>query len=287
MNMLPFLTSGLGVGAIYALSGVGIVVLYRASGTLNFAFGALGAFGAHVSWSITTAGMTDILGWSVGILSAVFGSVLYGWVIAPRLSHRDRVVRAIGTLGFALSLLGLMGLIWGEFPRRLTLPTDKLYLTIFSVRLTYTRLLAILLTVFMVLSVVALLSRTRIGLQMRALANDRSLSSLIGVDVMRTDLMAWAISGLFAGVAGILLADMVRLQPAYLTFLVIPAIAAALLGSLSSLMLTAVGGISVGVIEALLIMSGPLAPYRTAVPFVLVLVVFALFGSAFAGKQRN
>src|SRR5579875_2182248 len=112
MNVLPFVAAGIGIGSVYALSGVGLVVLYRSSGTLNFAFGALGAAGAYCAWSLKGAGVSPALGWLAGIAVSTALSYAYGRFVAPHLRHRDRVVRAVGTLGFALFILGGVGLIW-------------------------------------------------------------------------------------------------------------------------------------------------------------------------------
>jgi len=279
MNLLPFVAAGIGLGSIYALSGVGLVVLYRSSGTLNFAFGALGAIGAYSSWSIIRMDVPPALAWMAGIAVSAILSFAYGWLIAPRLRHRERAVRAIGTLGFALAVLGCTGLIWSEtVPRRLTLPTDHLYTALFSVRVSYTRLLALLLAVVMVGAITLLLNRTRLGLSMRALAADRNISSLIGIRVVRVDAIAWLISGVFAGVAGLLLADLVALNATYLTFLVIPAIAAAIFGRLQSLTATALGGLLAGVTEAVLITVPVANLYRSAAPFVLALLFIVLAG---------
>lgn len=279
MNLLPFVAAGIGLGSIYALSGVGLVVLYRSSGTLNFAFGALGAIGAYCTWSIIRMDVPPALAWIAGIAVSASLSFAYGWLIAPLLRHRERAVRAIGTLGFALFILGCTGLIWSEtVPRRLTLPTDQMYALLFSVRVTHTRLLALLLAVVMVGAIALLLNRTRLGLSMRALAADRNISSLIGIRVVKVDAIAWLISGVFAGVAGLLLADLVALNATYLTFLVIPAIAAAIFGRLQSLAATALGGLVAGITEALLIAVPVANLYRSAAPFVLALLFVTLFG---------
>jgi branched-chain amino acid transport system permease protein len=279
MNVLPFIAAGIGLGSVYALSGVGLVVLYRSSGTLNFAFGALGAIAAYCTWSIIRMDVPAPLAWIAGIAVAAGLSFAYGRLIAPLLRHRERAVRAIGTLGFALFILGCTGLIWSEtVPRRLTLPTDQMYAMLFSVRVTYTRLLALLLAVVMVGAIAVLLNRTRLGLSMRALAADRNISSLIGIRVVKVDAIAWLISGVFAGVAGLLLADLVALNATYLTFLVIPAIAAAIFGRLQSLGATALGGLIAGITEALLIAVPVANLYRSAAPFVLALLFITLFG---------
>jgi branched-chain amino acid transport system permease protein len=279
MTFLPFLISGLGIGAVYALSGVGLVVLFRATGVLNFAFGAVGALGAHVAW--------QVLEWRLPLATAILAAVvvsalvsfLYGRFLAPLLSQRDTVVRAVGTLALALVLIAVMGVIWGELPRRLQFPTDQMFLTLFGVRLTYTRILALLLAVLMVGAITALLSRTRLGLDMRALANDRDLSAILGVRIRHTETAAWVITGVFAGLAGLLLGDLVRLQGTFLTFLVIPAIAAAILGQLRSLWITAIGGLSIGIAEAVLTPIAAISPYRAAAPFVIALIAVTILGS--------
>lgn len=277
--LLPFIVSGLGIGAVYALSGVGLVVLFRATGVLNFAYGAIGALGAFCAWSVINAGYAAPVGWLAAIAVATVASYGYGRLIAPRLSFRDPVVRAAGTLGFALVLLGFIGWMWGEIPRRLTLPTDFSYIDVAGTRLTMTRMLAIALAVAMVIGITLLLTRTRLGLSMRSLADNRDLSGLIGIRVLQVETIAWVISGASAGFCGVLLANMVRLQGLQLTFLVIPAIAAAILGGLSSLTATAAFGIAIGVVEACLSILPSVAPYRTATPFVIALVAVAILAA--------
>jgi len=279
MSFLPFLVSGLGVGAVYALSGVGLVVLFRATGVLNFGFGAVGALGAHVAWQMLEWRLPLVLAILAAVFVSAFVSFLYGRFLAPLLSHRDTVVRAVGTLALALVLIAVMGVIWGELPRRLQFPTDQMFLTLFGVRLTYTRILALLLAVLMVGAITVLLSRTRLGLDMRALANDRDLSAILGVRIRHTETAAWLITGIFAGLAGLLLGDLVRLQGTFLTFLVIPAIAAAILGQLRSLWVTAIGGLTIGIAEALLTPIAAISPYRAAAPFVIALIAVTILGS--------
>jgi branched-chain amino acid transport system permease protein len=174
-------------------------------------------------------------------------------------------------------LMGFTEWFWGSNPKRLILPTDALGMDFGEVRLTATRIIGLLVAVLMMGAVALLLARTRIGLKMRALASDRSLSALLGVQVLRVDTVGWLLSGAFAGVCGLLLANIVRLQATLLTFLVIPAFAAAILGRLHSLPATVVAGILIGVIEACAIMIPGFAPFRTAVPFLLALLAIILF----------
>lgn len=275
--LLPFIISGLGIGAVYALSGVGLVVLYRASGVLNFAFGAIGALGAHTAWSVLEAEGGQWLAWLAAIAVAMLVSFVYGRFLAPRLADRDITIRSVGTLGLALVLMGFAEWWWGEGPRRLVLPTDLEGIELAEVRLTWTRILGLATAVLMMAGVGALLSRTRVGLRMRALADDRALSAILGVRVFSVDATAWLLSGAFAGVCGMLLANIVRLQPTLLTFLVIPAFAAAIVGRLNSLPLTVLAGVAIGVLEAVAILVPGFAPFRTAVPFLVALLAILFF----------
>lgn len=278
MAFAPFVVAGIGIGAVYALSGVGLVLLFRTSGTLNFALGALGAVAAHVAWSLIEigfpAGVASLIG--VGVTAGL--SLAYGRFFAPLVAGRDPTVRAVATLGLALVLLGTLGTFWGEQPRRLTLPTDTAALNILGVRVTMTRLLAACAVLVLVVAVEVLLERTRAGLSMRALAVNRDLGTLLGIDVRRSDALAWLVSGTLAGIAGLLLADLVRLQATFLTFLIIPAIAAALLGSLSSVRKAAAGGFAIGILESLVTAWPELSAYRSATPFLIALLFVAWLG---------
>ena len=209
-------------------------------------------------------------GWA-GLPAIVVATVLalfYGRIIAPRLAHSDPIVRAVATLGFALIVLGFCEFIWGEWPRSLRLPTDTLGFEVIGVRVTATRAIAFCLGVAVTLGMVVFLNRSRLGLSMRALANDREISGLVGVPVLRVDAWAWAISGVLAGVSGIFLANMVRLQAIPLTYMVVPAVAAAILGRLTSLLAVIVGGLAIGVLEAVATPFPGVSAVRSAAPFV-------------------
>jgi branched-chain amino acid transport system permease protein len=123
----PFIVSGLALGGVYALSGVGLVVLYRATGVLNLAFGAIGAMGALIAWSLIQAGAPGWLSWLVCVAFGGAVTLGYGMIFGPALARRDPLVKAVATLGLTLILYGLMDLLWtssGGQARSLTLPTD-------------------------------------------------------------------------------------------------------------------------------------------------------------------
>lgn len=268
-----FFVSGLAVGSLYALGGIGLVVLYRATGVLNFANGAIGAFGVMLAWQLGQWGWPAPATWGLGVLAATVLSLGYGRLIAPALAWRDPVVKAVATLGFALIVLGVTAFTWEDDVRKFSLPTDNQAIVILGLRVTVTRLIVMLAAIAIVAAVWLYLGRTRIGLQMRSLANDRDLSALIGVRILKVETIAWGISGLIAGFTGLMFGDLIRLEPFVITFLVIPSIAAAICGRLDNLGLVLLGGLSIGVIESLLTLSPQLKSFRPVAPFLIAAIV--------------
>jgi branched-chain amino acid transport system permease protein len=272
--VLPFIVTGLALGSLYALSGTGLVLLYRASGTLNLAQGAVGAVAVLVAWELhQMQGVRQGLALAIGLVLAPALSVLWGLFLGPRLAAREPVVRAIATLGPALALLGLANWYWNDKARTLRLPSDLSGFEVAGVRVSLTQLLALLLAVVVTGLATVLLRVTRTGTAMRALADDRQLSSMLGVRVRRVEVLAWAVSGVLAGVSAIVLADLTVLSANNLTFLVIPALAAALIGRLVSLWGTLAGGLVIGLLQASATPVTALAPYRNVVPFVCAVAV--------------
>ncbi|MGB1091400.1 MAG: branched-chain amino acid ABC transporter permease [Oceanobacter sp.] len=270
-----FLVSGLAVGSLYALGGIGMVVLYRATGVLNLANGAMGALGVMLAWQLAQWGWPAPVTWLAALVAATALSLFYGRLIAPGLAWRDPVVKAVATLGFALVVLGITAFIWEDDVRKFSMPTDTMAVKLMGMRVTVTRLIVVLTAIALVIGIYFYLNRSRTGLQMRALANDRDISSLIGIPILKVETMAWTIAGVISGFTGLMFGDLVRLEPFVITFMVIPSIAAAVCGRLDNLALVLVGGLSMGVIESLLTLSPALKSIRPVAPFILAILVLA------------
>jgi branched-chain amino acid transport system permease protein len=268
-----FIASGLAVGSLYALGGIGMVVLFRATGVLNFSSGAAGAAGAMLAWQMAQWGAWPPVVWLTCIVTAVALTLGYGRYIAPMLAWRDTVVKAVATLGFALIILGLVSFFWPDDPRTLALPTDALGIKFLGLRVTATRLLALAACLLIALGIWLFLGRTSMGLKMRSVANDRDLSALLGIPILKVETVAWLIAGLLSGFTGLMFANLIRLEPVVLTFMVIPSVAAALTGRLNNTALVLVGGLSMGVIESMLTLSPMLKGVRPIAPFVIAALV--------------
>ena len=273
----PFIVIGLAFGGVYALSGVGLVVLYRATGVLNVAFGAIGAAGALIAYYlIAHTGCPD---WLAFVVCVLFGGVVnlaYGMVFGPAFARRDPLVKMMGTLGLALILLGLMAWrapIGGAFARFLPLPSSTHHYSIWGTTVSLTQIIALALAFAITAGASVFLRVTKLGTAMRALATDREITATLGVPVRRVEAAAWFGSGLACGAAGLMLPDLLTsLDYAALTFLVISSLAAALIGRLRSLWWTLFGGLAVGVFQSVLTPYISVSRYRSAAPFVLAII---------------
>jgi branched-chain amino acid transport system permease protein len=268
----PFIVSGLALGGVYALSGLGIVVLYQATGVVYLAFGAVGAMGALIAWSLAQAGAPAWAGW---LMCVAFGAVVtlaYGMVFGPPLAKRDPLVKAVATLGLTLILFGIMDLLWtasGGQSRAITFPTDNGGFTISQIQVNWTQVIALGIGAAITVATGVFLRYTKLGTAMRAMANDREITATLGVPVRRVEAAAWLGCGVLAGGAGLLLADLVALDATTLTFLVISSLAAALIAGLRSITVTFVAAIVIGLIHDLLTPIQSLTNYRDMTPFVL------------------
>jgi branched-chain amino acid transport system permease protein len=273
----PFVVIGLAFGGVYALSGVGLVVLYRATGVLNVAFGAIGAAGALIAyWMVNHTSWPHWLAYAVCVLFGGAVNLVYGMIFGPAFARRDPLVKMMGTLGLALILLGVMAWlapVGGAFARFLPLPTSEHRYTVLSTSVSLTQLIALLLALAITAAVSIFLRVTNLGTAMRALANDREITATLGVPVRRVEAAAWFGSGLACGAAGLILPDLLTsLDYSALTFLVIASLAAALIGRLRSLWWTLFGGIAVGLAQSVLSPYASITAYRSAAPFVLAIV---------------
>jgi branched-chain amino acid transport system permease protein len=270
----PYIVLGLALGGVYALSGVGIVVLYQATGVLNLAFGAVGAAGALIAyWMISHTSWPHWVAYTTCVLFGGAVNLLYGVVFGPAFARRDPLVKMMGTLALALILLGLMA--WrapagGAFVRVLQLPTSNHRYEIFGAFVSLTQILALSFALALTIVTTLFLRYTKLGTAYRAIANDREITATLGVPVRRVEATAWLGSGLICGAAGLLLADLyTSLDYTALTFLVISSLAAALIGRLSSLWITFAGGLTVGVVQGVLTPYDSVTRFRSATPFVL------------------
>jgi len=248
------LISGLANGGIYALLAVGIVLVYKGSRVLNFAQGEMGTFGLFIAfWLIEERGLP----WGVGAFGAIAVVALIGLlferIVVRNMGEASRLTVAVATIGLLLLLLALELKIFGPSPRILRPPIEGLGLHIAGFYVSPTQMLALLTALGLGVALAAFLKRTDFGLGVLAASQDPAATRLVGVRVGRVSAFTWALAGAVSAVAGLLIQPTIGVFAAgFMTGLFVRGLAAALLGGLTSLPGAFIGGVAVGVIEALI-----------------------------------
>jgi branched-subunit amino acid ABC-type transport system permease component len=289
------------VGSIYALSAFGLVLTYRASGTFNFAHGAVGMLFAFVFYQLVQGGRIGLVAfdydqtWKLptgGALLLVVGVLApgFGWLLDRVLFHplRDagEVVKIVATIGLLVALQGVAGVMWGAAT---TLTPSSIFshhvFVAGGFRASLEQIASILLTVALALGLLGFLRYSPVGVRMRAVVDRADLAELAGIDAGRVSALSWAIGTSFAALSGILLAPFFgSLEPITLTFFVVAATAAAIAGRLESFPLTLAGAYGIGMAQILVgrYASGEIArQLRPAIPFLV------LFGLLFLPQWRR
>jgi branched-chain amino acid transport system permease protein len=252
-DLLAYTIFGLVTASIYAIAASGLVVTYTTSGVFNLAHGAVGMFGAFVYWQLRFAWAWPA--WLsllivVGILAPLFGCVLEK-VLMRNLSDATEATKLAVTIGVLVALVGAALWIWDPQQSR---PFPAFYaghkVEILGVPVTWDQLITVGIGVVCAIGLRILLYRTRIGLDMRAVVDDRSLLLLNGGRPDRASMFSWALGSMLASLAGILIAPYLQLSVVPLTLLVVNAYAAAVIGRLRSLSLTVVGAVIIGLLQS-------------------------------------
>jgi branched-chain amino acid transport system permease protein len=250
-KFFTFLILGIITGSIYAIAASGLVVTYTTSGIFNFAHGAIGMVMAFVFWELRYDwGLPTWLSFVlvVFVIAPAFG-VLVERTLMRNLSGASVVTTVVITIGLLVMLIGVAQTLW---------PQDKPHIvneffagtsvSIGGINISGHQIFSVVAAIGAAVGLYVVLNRTRLGLAMRAVVDDRNLVALNGAPPDRVSMLSWAMGASLAGLAGVLLAPIVQLEIFTLTLLVINAYAAAMVGRLRSLPGTFIGAIVLGLL---------------------------------------
>lgn len=250
-DFLPFVFIGLTAGSVYGLAGTGLVLTYKTSGIFNFAYGTIAALVAYTFYDLR---QQQGLPWPIALLICVFViSPLVGLLLermGRRLADAPVAMKVVATIGLIVAVQQLIVNRYGASIIRFKpfLPT-RTY-RFLGVNVGADQLLVMAVALAGMLGLTFFL-RTRAGREMRAVVNQPDLLAMTGTSPVRVRRRAWVIGTCFAGLSGILLAPTVGLDVILLTFLVVQAFGAAAVGMFTSIPLTYIGGLLLGIGGAL------------------------------------
>lgn len=286
------LVAGVVNGAIYGLIALGIVLVYKGSRVLNFAQGEIGTFALFVTWWFVTKQNWPWLGGALmGIATAVFIGLLFERLVVRRMVEASRLSVAVATIGLFLFLIAASAFAFSEALVVLPPPIKGLGPRIFDFYVSPTALLGLATVGVLGFGLTSFLRRTDFGLGVLAAAQDPSMVRLVGVRLSRVSAFTWGLAGALGAIAALLIEPIVgAFAPGFMTQFFLRGLAAALLGGLVSLPGAFVGGIALGVIEALVVKAffSTTFPGVSSVTVFLVIVIVLLFRpSGLLGKPAR
>lgn len=247
-----YLVTGLLTGAAYGLFAIGFVLVFKGTKVFNLAHGEIGGAGLYAAWWLLGT-LPVVLACLAGIAFAAVLSLLVERFLVRRIPGANPLAGVAVTLGFGLTLAYTEAQLFGYNVKTFPSPVGNARFEMGSIVVTAPRLAAVVAAVAAAGALGLLLQRTRAGLAMRATTSDLRLARVSGISVDRARAGAWAIGGALSAVSAILLASVYTFHPLSNTLLLVRALAAALLGGLTSITGALVGGLVVGVVEALVI----------------------------------
>ncbi len=268
--MLQASVAGLLAGGAYAMVGVCVVLLYQMTGVLNVAQAAIGAFGTMVMLQLLERGLGFGVALPMGVLTAAALAALLGWAIARFYADSSAQVRTIVTVAVLVGLLAIGFRLFGNDPRTVPSLVPGAGFRLADVVVSGNALIALVLAAAIAAGAGLLLNRSRLGVRLRAISERPVTAEMLGVPVTALAVGVWAVMGAVTAVAVTAVAPTRPSNFLSLSLLVMPAMAAALLGGLRHLGGAAVGGVLIGVIEGAGTSVRQFSEYRQVLPFVVV-----------------
>jgi branched-chain amino acid transport system permease protein len=275
--------NGLIVGAFYALMALGLSLILNLSGVINFAHGGFLALGAYLAYTL----LPHVGFWGAliiaPVLTAILGLIAERILIRP-LYGRDPLYSLLLTFGLAYVLEDVARYIWGaqsvpfSIPAWLTTPLSSQFFF-----LTGYRIFMVLLVGLAVTALFLVLNKTRLGMRIRAGTLDLETVSVLGVNVRILRNLNFGLGIYLAGLAGVLAAGMLGLQPTIGTSLIMPSFVAIIVGGLGSLPGTLLGGLLIGVASGVTTVYFPSA--TEAVMYVMMGIVLLVRPRGLLGEE--
>lgn len=286
-KFVQLVVDGLSTGSVYAALALAIVLVHQATGLINFAQGGMAVLSAYVVWWLTNQGLPLIVAILVAIVfSVVFGALVERWLMR-RFERGDPDTAVVVTIGLLTLITGFAGWLWTynnqQFPSLFPLDTVSFLGVSVSVRSLGTT--AVIVVAMLLLQ--GLFVGTKLGLALRAVAINPQSSAFSGLPVGRLLMVGWGLAAALGAVAAVLVAPQLTLTPGMLDNALVYALAAVILGGLTSPIGVVVAAWIIGILENLAAVYVPFIGFdlKVAVPFILIFVVLIVRPQGLFGRK--
>jgi branched-subunit amino acid ABC-type transport system permease component len=290
---LQLVANGLVTGSVIAIAAVGVSIVYGILRLVNFAYGDFMAFGALAAYAFNgPLGLPLVAATVLGMLAtAALSLALDGVLWRPLRARRAGFMSLfLASIGLALVLRQSLLLVYGPQPHVYDVDPYKVHV-LGSVRLSQAQFVTILTAAAVIVAISVFLTRTTVGRTMRALADDRALAAIAGIDVGRSIAFTWILSGMLAGIAGVLAGlAQTSFDPNFGFQLLLPVFAAVVLGGIGSAYGALAGGLTLGVameVSTWPSFFGGVNPvYKPVVAFVVLIAALLVRPQGLFGRAR-
>ncbi len=280
-EFVRFALLGLGLGSLYSLASQGLIVIYRGSGVLNFAQGAIGMIGAYVEWEVRVEhGQPVAVAWAAGLLTCAVIGALVHLLVMRHLRRASPLARIVATLGVLIVVQAIAVLRYGATITFVDseLPTNLW--TFWGITISVDRFILLGIAAVLSAGLWAFYRYTKFGLATSAIAENQRAASSIGLSPDFLATINWALGSALAGVAAILIAPIVQLQVATMTNLVLAALATALVAGFRSFPIAFAAGMLIGIGQTELTRYVSTPGIATSLPFAVIVLWMVLRGQA-------
>ena len=276
---------GAAIGCIYVLLATGLNLIFGVMKLVNFAHGELLMIGAYVGYSILT--LTGVNAYIAVFLSMAIVALI--GVAVERLAFRrvlgsDKLNEIFVSLGLILIFDNIAVLVWGEKSKRIISPFENMSLKLGEVSISYDWLIAVIFVIVILIALLFLIKKTKIGMAMRATSQKSQAAMLMGINVEHIYIFTFALGAALAGAAGVLYGIIFPFNPYIGALPTIKAFAIIILGGLGSIPGAIIGGLLYGIAEQTAVISlGGI--WRNAVAFSLLIIVLVLRPNGLFGEK--
>jgi ABC-type branched-subunit amino acid transport system ATPase component/branched-subunit amino acid ABC-type transport system permease component len=282
-----FVLLGIGLSAGYVLAAQSTVVVFRGSGVVNFAQGGFALAGAFADWGLQRAGLSPVTALFLGLLAAALAGGLTYALVMRWLTRASQIVQVVATLGVSLTITQALTLAFGtaaRYPSRI-LGVQSIH--IFGAHISQYDLVLFPVAVALTAALWGLYTFTRFGMATTAVSENARAAAALGYRPEVAGLINWTLGGALSGLAGILIAPDIGLSTTTIGFLLIPALAAAVLGRFTSFWLTLGGGLIVAVGSSLLTRFSLGTGWNDAFPFLVIIAILLFRSSSLPGRGES
>jgi branched-chain amino acid transport system permease protein len=279
------IVNGLALGSLYGLTALGLVLIFKTTDVVTFAQGEMAMVSTFVAFTLlTTLGLPFAAAFALTLVFATLLGILVERLIMRRVNPIPVLNPIIVTIGLALILLGVAGWIWGYETRPFPAPLEGPPFRKGTVVLSQMNALILVVTLVLTAILFAFFRYSLTGIAMRAVAQNRLASKLMGINVNRINALGWGVGSALGAVTGVLIAPLNYLDPNMMGDVVLKAFTAAVLGGFTSLPGALVGGLLLGIVDSV---AGYQVPeLRTTIAFVLIVVILVVRPAGLLGRHE-